>query len=288
MGFESEIKLGVMGHPIGHSLSPTIFEWISNQLKVPLTYSKMSISPRDLGNTVDTLKKDAEWLGWNVTVPHKEAVLSHLDALSPEARGIRAVNVVKRIDGKLHGFNTDVLGIYNTLCEQNFKIQGCTAVIFGAGGASVAAAHVLGANFASKVSVINRTVERAERMVQALRDRFPKTHFAALPMATASWSQPHVDLYIHATPLGMKNFGDSFDLSLKFVESALAFDMIYVPERTPFLDLAADQGLNTVGGLDMLIWQAIAAWEIWIGEIPDQLELKRQLKCHLQSFLNRN
>jgi shikimate dehydrogenase len=287
----SEIFLaGVMGYPIEHSLSPEIFDFISRRLGIPLVYKKLAVPAEDLQSTVEVFKKLSLLTGWNVTIPHKKKIVELMDLLSPEARAISAVNVVQVQKNRLLGYNTDVLGVSETFRENAILVRDHSALIFGAGGAALSVGYVLGDQGAADVALVNRSHDSGEAAVRTLSGVFPKTRFHSLPWsAVESFDSPRA-LYVNATPLGMQGYGASgFHLPRKVTPEAVAFDLIYRPEHTPFLSEMGERGLKTVGGLDMLIWQAIAAWEIWMHPISNEKDfkstLKTELKAHLRQIL---
>ncbi|MFZ9594877.1 MAG: shikimate dehydrogenase family protein [Bdellovibrionia bacterium] len=292
------LSAGLIGHPVSHSLSPEIFRWLSVQLHRPLHYQKLDVPPEKLRSFFALQKQFQMWVGWSVTIPHKEKVMNWVEELSPEAQAIGAVNCVSWKKGRLIGFNTDALGVKKSLQEAGFRFSGARAVIYGAGGAALAVGAVLGKYGAREVAFINRSITRAKRAAHQLSSSFPKTRFwAGSELKAIAWSPslskgagvPRVSLFVNATPVGMQGFSDqTFEQPLFSGKSpgALALDLIYRPEKTPFLTLAAQEGLKTLGGLDMLLWQAMAAWEIWMGQrIAQPKKIKASLKLHLQKLM---
>jgi shikimate dehydrogenase len=276
-----------MGDPIEHSLSPELFRVLSDFTHVPVMYNKMRVPKDRLKETVSIIKTLNLLRGWNVTLPHKKRVTELLDSLSPEAQAMGAVNVVTISHGKLHGENTDVVGVLETLREQKVKLKKKTAVIFGAGGGALSVAYALGKMGTPQVWILNRSLVRAKSLVSKIQNQFSDTEF--IPASLRSKIPPFksASLYVNTTPLGMMGFPNESLLPSSLNSEALAFDLVYRPEKTLFLDQAARQGLRTVGGLDMLIWQAIAAWEIWVGKMNRKNEIKEKAKRVLRSILNR-
>lgn len=275
---------GILGHPVSHSLSPQIFEFLAIRLKRPLLYRKLDVPPGRLRAFVGEALRRKDFRGWNVTIPHKVVVARFCSDLSDAARAMGSVNVVE-FRGKRgpRGYNTDVIGIRETFREQKFKPRGREAVIYGAGGAAIAVGFVLGELGARRVVFEARTAARARRLALRLSRLFPRTCFEV-------GSTPRVaqdcgfDLYVNATPLGMKGFAKNELLPRDARKGALAFDLIYRPEKTSFLTAARRRGLRTVGGLDMLIWQAIGTWEIWFGPVRGRAELKAALVRRLRGM----
>jgi shikimate dehydrogenase len=297
-------KASVIGKPIGHSLSPSIFMFLSQ--KQDFQYSSEEIESYDLTSFIKNFQNDPEMIGLNVTIPHKEAVVSQLNEQSPEVKITGAANVIHKAEGKLIGYNTDIHGILMTLKDQAGSLAGKRAWVLGAGGAAKAALYALGELKLKQVDLINRTPERALKLVEQMRRYFPSTEWKV-----ASWQNksqqsivhfepgPPFALCINATPLGMgadlRKDSSAFVIplfnrifaaqssGLKFEKDAVAFDFIYRPENTPFLSIARRHGLKTIGGLEMLVDQALAAWKIWFKNSPAQDDQKQPLLNFLRN-----
>jgi shikimate dehydrogenase len=206
--------------------------------------------------------------------------------------------VVHAQEGCLTGYNTDVIGLLKTLEEQNCQLQGKNVLIWGAGGAARAAAYAVGTLGVKNVFILNQNQARAEKLIRDLSQKGLRLKNSQLEMQSVSFERAGeiplgirvpLSLVIHATPLGMKGLtstpeGQSISeffspLShFEFEKGALAFDLIYNPIETPFLHLAHSLGLKTIGGLGMLIDQALATWEIWMGPLRDSYKLKAALR----------
>ena len=284
----------VLGFPVKQSLSPAIFGYLSDHfLRAPYEssfhYGGIEIAESEFQSRFAEISSHSEFKGCNVTLPFKERVISQLDEISQEAREIGAVNVVHRKGETLLGFNTDVYGIGQTLKECSCSLAGEAAVVFGAGGAARAVGYALAKAGASHVHFVNRTLARAQKLAEDLGVFFPRTEFQASTRATGGPSS--VSLYVNATPyerwnhLGLTE-GKSF-LPQNPDPKSLAFDLIYRPRNTPFLEWAQSHGLKTVGGLSMLIWQALASWEIWFGPLSEKGNLKATLYDFLNGILDR-
>lgn len=301
---------GVVGHPVSHSLSPQIFALLSKRIGTALDYRRVDLPPGSLDLAVDFNRATALFRGWNVTIPHKHAILAHLDHCSPEARALGAVNVVDFSRGRAHGHNTDVMGIRATLAMQGWKPKGRSAVIYGAGGAAAAVGWVLGELKCPTVYLIARegcaSVARARALSRRLGKHFPRTRFLAMTdrneipqsgprRARSAFISPAgpwhatAGLYVNATPLGMQGYAATSPARAPLNPRALAFDLVYRPLITPFLRQAQRAGLTTVGGLDMLVAQAIGTWEIWFGRLaaPERQGLHRYLYRGLSQELRR-
>jgi shikimate dehydrogenase len=283
-------KAAVIGDPIDHSWSPLIFNYLSQKQGHPISYQKLKISAQDWEREEGLCSELRSLQGWNVTLPLKKRVLSQLDLLSEEAQVLGAVNVVHRLkDSRLKGYNTDVFGIIQTLKDRKAPVQGQVATVLGAGGAALAAAYALGKMGAKEVRVMNRTLAHAEELITRMQSAFPQTTYLAVSVGDRSQQtlEDRVSLFINATPIGMKGYPQTFDLCEMMNPRAFAFDLVYSASITPFLEKAQSQGLSFVGGLDMLVWQALATWEIWMGPLDSSVRLKTDLIQHLQEHLRR-
>ncbi len=268
----------VIGHPVSHSLSPKLFSVLASSQGRQLSYGRIDVDPAELGRWYGTRSDRDGFVGWNVTIPHKEAILMMVDKVSAEATAVGAANVVHFGETGATAYNTDTVGIEATLDEQNCDLRGREVVLYGAGGAARAAAFVCGKFGAKRVVVLNRTILRAEKLCADFQAIYPNTRFEAsgptVPNATPA-------CLINATSIGLKDSDSAFAFPAAFEPNALAFDLVYGAD-TPFVTQAAALGLRTVNGLDMLLWQAIATWKIWFGPLSDAAALKTKLAAELR------
>jgi shikimate dehydrogenase len=246
------LRLGLLGYPVGHSLSPRIFQSLSEKLDVRLSYRAIPLPPAELAGEIDSLHADG-YLGVNVTIPHKQAVMECLDSLTPEASQIGAVNAVSFSGGKSKGHNTDAAGFSDALEGMGLKLKGLDAVVFGAGGAARAVGWSLGKSGASRVRFTARNAKAGKEVAASLKKLFAKTQFSAGPAVPAG-------LWVNATPLGMDGFADEAPASA--LECRAVFDLVY-GRRTAFLRQAQAAGIKAQDGLAMLVFQALRAWEFW-------------------------
>jgi shikimate dehydrogenase len=269
----------VIGHPVAHSLSPQIFAALCRSLGRQGLYRRLDLPPSELPLFFRAHAKRGLFTGWNVTIPHKEAMLRLVDKASPLARAVGAVNVVTFGKDGAQGYNTDVYGIRQTLREQGCRVRGGRAVLYGAGGAARAVAAALGESGADEVWVVNRTAARARALCRRFRHLYPRTRFVFAPSADAVPGE--IRLAVNATSLGLKGRG-SPALAPGVGSRTLAFDLVYTERLTSFLSAAGRRGARTVNGLDMLIWQAIATWEIWFGRTGRAEALKKNVRRSLE------
>jgi shikimate dehydrogenase len=258
----------VIGWPVEHSRSPLLHGYWLKYLKIPGTYEAVEIAPEKIGTFIKLLPKSG-FAGGNVTVPHKESVFQLVDYADDIANVLGAVNTLWLDDGKIHGTNTDGYGFCANLDDFAPKWrEGKTAVVLGAGGASRAIIYALGKIGYSKIHIINRTLSRAETIV----DEFsPKLKSELLPQ---SWGDaPNLlgkaDLLINTTSIGMDD-SDGFPLDLSNLKRrAIVTDIVYSPLLTPLLTAAKSKGNTTVDGLGMLLHQAAPGFEKWFGARPN-------------------
>lgn len=270
----------VIGHPVAHSLSPEIFGFIARTAGLSLDYRKLDIAPERLRETVRVFREQPLFVGWNVTIPHKAAIAKIVDERSAAAELLGAVNVVRFADGLLLGDNTDVIGIETTFDRHGIDVRRQRAVIYGAGGAATAVGYVLGKHRAAEVAIVNRTAANARRVARRLALAFPRTRFLANPDGSSEAA-----LYVNTTPLGMQGFAQKSVLPAAAQRGAWAFDVVYRPEDTLFLQQARKRGLHAVGGLDMFIGQALGTYDLWFPTQPLPRARRAALFTSLQRYL---
>jgi shikimate dehydrogenase len=261
--------LGVITDPNKQSTSPAFQQAAIDALGLDLVYERWPTEPSGLGTRVTGLRAPTV-LGANVTIPHKEAVMPLLDELDPLVQRVGAVNTIINRDGTLSGYNTDVEGFLRALREDGgFEPWGKHVAIAGAGGAARAVVVALCGAGAASVAVLNRTVERAQRLVGDLRPQASGTTLEALDATPESWAKVavRVGLLVNCTSLGTAGpeEGASAIPAEVIRPEMLVFDLVYRPTETRLLRDARSRGARTVGGLPMLIYQGAASFKIWTG-----------------------
>ena len=253
------IVTGVCGQSLSHSLSPWMHNAAYQDLSLPGRYFKFQSEKDDLPNhlkMIDTL----DIRGSNITIPYKEAIVPHLDRLDPEAERIGAVNTVKNEEGDMVGYNTDVYGVEMTFRNAGVDPKGKAALVMGAGGAARSVCAYL-SKAGSKIALANRTKDKA----MVLADRFTDVEVMD-PDAITSKSY---DIVVNCTPLGMKGYPDQLSVrSDVLAPGQFVMDTIYNPARTRLVIEAEAKGAKAVSGKDMLIYQAMKAFDIWTGQTP--------------------
>lgn len=248
---------GVAGWPVAHSRSPRLHNhWIARH-GLDAAYVPLAIPPQRFAECVRALAA-CGFRGMNVTIPHKEAAFALCDTLTARARRAGAVNTLVFRDGAVEGDCTDGAGFLASL--GGFDPRAGPAVLLGAGGAARAIAAALLDAGCPRVTLVNRTAARAEALAAALGG--PVAVAAAPPLADAA-------LLVNTTSLGMAGQPPlEIDLS-PLPATALVADIVYVPRETPLLRAAAARGLRRVGGLGMLLHQAVPGFAAWFGVTPE-------------------
>lgn len=262
-------KACVIGHPIGHSRSPLIHGHWLREHGLAGAYEKVDVAPADLGAFVAGLTERG-YVGANVTVPHKEAVIAHVDSLTATAEALGAANTLWFNDeGKLCADNTDVAGFLGNLDEgaPGWDARTEMALVLGAGGAAKAVVYALLTRGIQRVVIANRSIARAE----TLAERFGGSadgRVEVTPWQDIGKLLPQVKLLINATSLGMLGQNRlALDLAGLSV-NAVVNDIVYVPLETDLLAEARTHGILGVDGLGMLLHQAVPGFERWFGVLP--------------------
>jgi len=255
-------KVCVIGWPVKHSRSPMIHNTWLKRHGVDGEYTKLPVEPAELADTLRFLP-NLGFRGANVTVPHKEAAFDALAPfVDPPAERLQAVNTIYRDPdtGEIRGTNTDGIGFWTHLQKSIPGFSGRTAVVIGAGGAARAIVDVLETEGRMKVRLVNRTMARAAGLVADIEAKATVYDWPQLPKALEG-----ADLVVNTTSLGMAG-QPALDIDLApLPETAVVYDIVYVPLETPLLRQARERGLKTVDGLGMLLWQAAPGFALWFG-----------------------
>ena len=241
---------GLLGRSLKHSFSPEIHHRIAELTGIDYSYVIYEKEPEE----VETFIKEGDWTGLNVTIPYKETVMEFCDEIAPEAREIGAVNTLVKRDGKIFGYNTDYYGFRRSLEISGVEITGKKTIVLGSGGASKAVCKALKDMGAASVDVVSRTGKLNYENLNERRD---------------------AEILVNTTPVGMyPNTGISAVFPASFPKIEWAIDIIYNPLRTNFLCQATKAGINSLSGMKMLVFQAVAAAEFFLGtEIDKEVAL---------------
>ena len=274
-------NLGVMGWPIAHSLSPVLQNAAIEEAGLDYVYISLPVPPEKLKEAVAGLRA-MQFTGWNVTIPHKQAIMAELDAVDEDARIIGAVNTVVNRDGHLTGYNTDCIGFMQPLAQQGFLPKGKEATILGAGGAARA---VIWGLLRAKVKRITLGVRNPAKAARLAEEFAAYGEIQVLHWEDSAFAE-HLavtDLLVNTTPLGMYPHVEGMPPVdwTKLKKDALVYDIIYTPERTRFLSEAQAHGHAIINGEGMLAGQGAAAFTLWTGVAPDLALMKRALREEL-------
>lgn len=258
---------GLIGNPVEHTMSPAIHNTLAASMGENLVYVPFHVPRGSVREAVE-----GAWalnlLGCNVTVPYKSAVLPYLKETDPLAEKIGAVNTLVRTEGGFKGYNTDMPGLYRAMGEDGVKLDGEKVLILGAGGVARAVAMLLAEKNAAHVIILNRTLDKAEKVAKEVNEcsgrsfaeAMALTDYAALPAGERY-------LCIQATNVGMyPKTGEAVIEDSDFYERIhTGYDLIFNPAKTRFMELTENAGGRAFNGLKMLLWQGIIAYELWTG-----------------------
>jgi shikimate dehydrogenase len=263
-------KVGLIGWPVEHSLSPAMHNAAFGALGHGWQYELLPVPPGQLGAALADLQAD-EFRGANVTVPHKSAIMTFLDEIDDAARSIGAVNTITVQGRRWIGHNTDAAGFVRALREAGMEPAGRRALLLGAGGAARAVAYAL-AQAGCAVAIHNRTEKRAADLVHHLQDLDLGAPVAWVPgeAALGELDLVRFDLLVNATTVGMwpKIEDTPWPKALTMPSHWTIFDLVYNPLETHLLRQARQAGAKTIDGLGMLVWQGALAFALWTGQEP--------------------
>ena len=270
-------KFGLIGYPLGHSISPAIHKAGFNSLGIDASYELLETDPEDLVDRVKFFKHN-HYNGFNVTIPLKLPISLFLQEVDRTADIAGAVNTVK-IDDKVifKGYNTDVLGFKKAI-PSDIVLTGKRAAILGTGGASRAAAIGLIDLGVKGIDFYTRNIPNSMDLLNYMRRLFPNVNFETHQIERVR-DLSMFDMVVNTTPIGMLGrSADMMPLESAAIQTipkhAVVYDVIYNPKKTLLLKESEKSGLRTINGLDMLIYQAVSAQEIWFGRTPDFAEMK--------------
>ena len=265
---------GIIGWPIEHSRSPLVHNYWLNKYRLNGAYVPLSVEPKYLEQVVPSLTQ-CGFVGMNVTIQHKESVLSIVDVIDPIARRIGAVNtIVVQPDKSLVGRNTDAEGFIKNLYDKipDWNADSGPAVLFGAGGAAKAAAVALIDEGVPELRIVNRSENKAHKLRESINGN----------IVISPWDQKDkalvdAQMVVNATSLGMDGC-PALDVDLgRLASAAIIYDIVYVPLETPLVKQARAKNLRVVDGLGMLLYQACSGFESWFGIKPEVTESLRTL-----------
>ncbi len=262
-------RFAILGHPVSHSLSPLMHSTAFQALGLDYTYEAIDVEPEDLKETLGRLREEG-YAGLNVTLPHKQEMIKHLDELEKDAEIIGAVNTVVIEQGKMVGLNTDMTGFSEWLLPHQSRLEGAAVLLLGAGGSARAVlAALMLRNKPAQVTVLNRTLENAEQLVASFRDLQPSIRLSAESLFDDTVQQfvGEASVIINTTSVGMKPYADASPLEeVAFDKKQMVMDLIYVPPETKLIETAAKAGATALSGVEMFLNQGAASFRRWTGK----------------------
>jgi len=277
---DPSIRLGVLGDPVAHSLSPQTQNAALKACKIDMQYARFQISPDELQSALDLIR-ELNFVGVNLTTPHKIAASKLMDEIDDNVRRVGAINTVKIDNAKLRGYNTDGKGFARAV-RQEFAVdlRDLRVMILGAGGAARAIALQCARENCERLVITNRTFATAQKLAEELREYFagprvlgPVPRLQPIPWEEAAirFQIAHLDLVVNATPVGLNQSNPSPIPARLLAPHLMVYDTVYREGRTPFVSAAIEAGARAANGLAMLLYQGALAFEVWFErEAPIQ------------------
>ncbi len=253
----------VIGDPIEHTLSPVMHNAAFKELNLDLVYLAFRVRKEELRDAIAGARS-LDVHGLNVTMPHKNAIMKHLDEIDSTARSIGAVNTILNAGGNLVGYITDGIGAINALKENGVGLEGKKMLLLGAGGAGKAIAFHA-AQEAEELKILNRTAQKAKELAEVLRKKFDKKISGnSLSSELLKKELEDADILVNATSVGMHPHVDQSLVDPSWLRPELCvMDIIYNPLETKLAKDAKSMGAKVVSGVEMLVYQGAASFEIW-------------------------
>lgn len=263
--------VGLIGYPVSHSISPPMHNAAFAELGIDWCYVPFPV-PTEPNSRVGEAIHGLRALGFrgsNVTVPHKQNIIPFMDIVSTAVEAIGAVNTIRvEENGTFYGDNTDAPGFIRDLRDHDVEIESKNALVLGAGGSARAVVFGLADAGCSAITILNRTRSKAEELAATMQRFFPNCHLGSGSVSDdIQRYASDADLIVNTTSLGMTPNVDTtpWDESVAFHSDQTAYDLVYNPAQTRFLQKANRDGAKTINGLGMLVWQGAISLEIWTG-----------------------
>jgi shikimate dehydrogenase len=264
----------IIGDPVSHSLSPAMHNAAFKSLSMDDVYIAYKVSSHELESSVESLRS-VKISGFNVTIPHKIAVLQYLDEVDLLSRKAGAVNTVASIDGRFKGFNTDIQGFLQPLLNRGIDFRGLSVLLFGAGGSARAVvASLSSVTGISKLVVANRTYNKSSELSKQAELQGLTSSVSMIEEAKVMAKR--FDLIVNATSVGLQSNESILD-SEDIDGSSTVYDLVYRPVMTKLLENAREKGARVIYGYEMLLEQGAQAFEIWTGLKAPILAMKKAL-----------
>lgn len=273
---------GVIGDPIEHTLSPIMHNAAFEASGLDFVYVAFKVKPSCVADAVNGMRA-LNIRGLNVTMPHKKSVMKNLDRIDLSAQIIDSVNTILNKENLLFGFNTDGVGAVKALKENGVPLKGRKVLLLGAGGAARAIAYAL-AKEADELTILNRTVKDAQALAKLIEKTASKRIVSgSLSLEDIDSNLQDSDILINATSVGMKPHPDQTPVPIELLRKNLAvMDIVYNPLETKLAKDAQTLGAKVVSGIEMLIYQGAASFEIWTGKSAPVEVMRKAALTHLQ------
>ncbi len=280
MRFSGKTRVyGVIGDPIEHSLSPAMHNAAFQATEMDCVFLAFRVRFDAVQNALRGMR-GLEICGLNVTMPHKETVISWLDAVEENAKTLGSVNTILNDSGKLRGYSTDGFGALNALKANGADPSGKKVLLLGAGGAAKAIAFALG-DEVNELILLNRTIQKTIHLLNVLQGKFgKKVNAGSLSIDSLQRNLQNTDILINATSVGMSPKSELSLVNSELIrKNMVVMDLVYNPLETELVKNAKAKGAKVVSGLEMLIYQGAASFEIWTGKAaPIEVMRKAALK----------
>jgi len=285
-GAKPPIRLGVIGQPVAHSLSPEMQNAALAESKLKMRYARFEIAPDELRTALEFLPR-LDFVGVNLTVPHKIAALDLVNDLDEAARAIGAINTIKIEDGSLRGFNTDGKGFSRAIREEfAVDLRDLRILVLGAGGAARAIARQCAKENCERLVIANRDAAKAESLVDQLRSFFAgprvlgpvaRLQSITLDEAALRFQIANTDLVVNATPLGLNRHGQAPISARLLAPHLMIYDTVYSTGPTALVSGAVESGARAANGISMLLHQGALAFEIWFDQAAPLEAMRKAL-----------
>jgi len=276
---------GIIGEPIEHTLSPTMHNAAFEKLNLDFVYVPFKVKMGMLREAIRGMR-NLGIVGLNVTMPYKSTVMQYLDEVDLTARHVDAVNTILNEGGNLIGYNTDGVGALNALKENGVALNGKNLLLLGAGGAGKAIAFHT-AQKAAKLVILNRTLQKAKKLTEALRKEFKNKEIICKKLSAEAVKEElkNANILINATSIGMHPNIDQSPVPSRLMKPDLCvMDIVYNPPETKLLKDAKAAGAKVVSGIEMLVYQGAASFEIWTKHRAPVEVMKQAVLDRLSEF----
>ncbi len=275
----------LIGDPVIQSPSPEMHNFAFQSAGLNYIYLAFRVPAKQLSEAVNGLRA-INARGFNVTIPHKQSIVTLLDDIDELASNLGAVNTVVNENGHLHGTNTDVEGFIKPLLERERSLRNRRIIILGAGGAARACIAGLIQEGCTNLTILNRSADRAEQMVSDMHRKFTfNAEVAKLNEVSLKKTISSTDLLVNTTPIGMyPNLGESPVPKKLIQKDQIIYDIVYKPVKTKLIRYAEEAGATAIYGYEMLVEQAAKAFSLWTGSEPPKDNMKRIVLQRLESI----